>query len=169
MKTSKFIIFIALYFLTLSDLFAGEFYKWTDREGTDHFTDNYLSIPPEYRYQAKVRVMKDVKEAAPESHPPVEPSKSITEKAAAEGEGIFNEKCSKCHSLTGKNPDDSATQLVGLLNSDRFKESPLSVTEENIRQITQKGGWDDMPGFPELTDKDMDELMKYLTPYMKKK
>lgn len=157
------------------DSIAGEFYKWTDKRGTIHFTDNYLSVPPQYRRQIKIQKVRDsaekegVKTTIESSSPYVKKPAPEGKKIAPDGEIVFNEKCSKCHSLTGKNPNDSATQLVGLLNVDNFKESALPVTEDSVKKIIKEGGGEDMPSFSELTDKELTELMKYLTPFMKKK
>ena len=70
--------------------------------------------------------------------------------------------------MTGDNPRESATNLVGLLNRKNFKESILPLTEENIKKLVVKGGWDDMPAFPELKGDGIDELLKYLKPYLTK-
>jgi clan AA aspartic protease (TIGR02281 family) len=44
-----------IFLLLMSVSAHGEFYKWTDRDGKVHFTDNISGIPPEYRHQVEGR------------------------------------------------------------------------------------------------------------------
>jgi hypothetical protein len=46
----------------------GQMYKWTDQQGTVHFTDNASHIPPAYRAQAQML----------ETSPPAQPSAPAT-------------------------------------------------------------------------------------------
>ncbi|MBI3815661.1 MAG: c-type cytochrome [Nitrospinae bacterium] len=175
MKTRHKLIVILLFAFACSlpfhiVLIAGEFYKWTGRDGTVHFTDNYYSIPPQYRKQIEIKSMPDRadKKEGMTALPANFKKPAEEEKSLPGGERIFNEKCLKCHSLKGENQDKSATQLVGLLNRENFKASALPVSEDSVRKIIREGGWDEMPAFPELTDRDMDEFMKYLIPFLKR-
>ena len=56
-------------------LAGGQVYKWTDRQGTIHFTDNVSHIPPAYRAKAQVQ------ETTPPSQPDV-PAPPRAESAA---------------------------------------------------------------------------------------
>jgi hypothetical protein len=67
------ILLLALQTITAS---GGEIYKWTDKDGTVHMTDNPASIPPEYRNQLVKRTI----ETAPES----EINPELTRKAGGE-------------------------------------------------------------------------------------
>lgn len=50
--------------LGLMPVAYGQMYKWVDRQGKVHFTDNLSAIPPEYRDQVEERA------SVPPSHPP---------------------------------------------------------------------------------------------------
>jgi len=165
------IIFVTLLFIFLfpASASSGEFYKWVDKKGSVHFTDNYQQIPREYRDQIETRKMPDTKVQKSENKSALEktaPVEKVEKRFISEGNKIFNRKCSKCHSLTGKNPKESATKLIGLLKRKGFKEHLLPVTEENIKKLIIKGGWDDMPSFPELDGDGIEVLMKFLYPYL---
>lgn len=167
------LLFVTIYLISSPvTLIAGKVYKWIDKKGTVYFTDNYLSIPPEYRHQIKIQKAEETFEKKSEGiakESLIKKSVNEERKAISDGERAFNDKCTKCHSLSGKNPDDSATQLVGLLYSDKFKESTLPISEDSVKRIIKEGGGEDMPSFPEMTDKELNELMRYLISYMKKR
>ncbi|MEE9569558.1 MAG: DUF4124 domain-containing protein [Candidatus Binatia bacterium] len=165
------IIFVTLLFIFLfpASASSGEFYKWVDKKGSVHFTDNYQQIPREYRDQVETRKMPDTRVQKSENKPALEktaPVEKVEKRFISEGSKIFNRKCSKCHSLTGKNPKESVTKLTGLLYRKSFKEHLLPVTEDNIKKVIIEGGWDDMPAFPELDGDGIEELMKFLYPYL---
>jgi endonuclease YncB( thermonuclease family) len=44
---------------------AGEIYKWIDRDGQAHFTDDYALIPPEYRHRVQARPSSPPSEPLP--------------------------------------------------------------------------------------------------------
>jgi hypothetical protein len=59
-----FLILVILIFT--SSLQAGTIYKWVDKEGVIHFTDDLTQVPPSYREQVETEESKDVKgEVAP--------------------------------------------------------------------------------------------------------
>ncbi len=82
MKTKAVLIFLVLFLST--GVASGEIFKYVDRDGRVHFTDDYNSIPPEYRQ--KLGVMEET-----ESEAGIEPQ-SVEEKkspdAGTEAEGI---------------------------------------------------------------------------------
>jgi len=56
-----FSILVILFFA--SSLQAGTIYKWVDKEGVLHFTDDLTQVPPSYREQVETEESKDVKGA----------------------------------------------------------------------------------------------------------
>ncbi len=162
-KPTGIILFIAFFFCFFSlSSDAGKLIKWVDRDGNVHFSDGFMSVPLEYRDQVTVRELEDrtPEEPSPEKKKPEKETKPLT------GEEVYKENCSPCHSLKGKSPDPNATKLTGLLKRKKFDEHILPVSEENIRKITIKGGWDNMPAFPDLEENGIDDLMEYLLPYL---
>jgi hypothetical protein len=55
--------FLILLALQVTSVSSGEIYRWKDKAGTVHMTDNLASIPPEYRNQ----LIKRTIQTAPES------------------------------------------------------------------------------------------------------
>lgn len=58
MKVVCFAILILLLVLP-SVSHAADIYKWVDKDGTAHFTDDLSKVPPEYRDQVKREEVKD--------------------------------------------------------------------------------------------------------------
>lgn len=72
------IIIATLLFIFLFPAGAsnGEFYKWVDKKGSFHFTDNYQQIPREYRDQIETRKMPDTKVQKSENKPALEKNRT---------------------------------------------------------------------------------------------
>lgn len=66
-----FILPILCFLLTPITARAGVYYRYTDKNGTVHFTDRYEGIPPEYRNQ--VKTIRARSPAVPAASPTVEP------------------------------------------------------------------------------------------------
>ena len=62
-----FSIFVIL--LLASSLQAGTIYKWVDKEGVVHFTDDLTQVPPSYRDRVEEEKSKDVQEEVPPPSP----------------------------------------------------------------------------------------------------
>jgi hypothetical protein len=62
-----FLILLILFFA--SSLQAGTIYKWVDKEGVLHFTDDLTQVPPSYLEQVETEESKDVKGEATPSAP----------------------------------------------------------------------------------------------------
>jgi len=95
------IIFVTLLFIFLFSASAsnGEFYKWVDKKGSIHFTDNYQQIPREYRDQIETRKMPDTRVQKSENKPALEktaPMGKAEKRFISEGGKIFNRKSSRC-------------------------------------------------------------------------
>jgi len=56
---------LAIGFLMIPFLIHAEVYKWIDRKGTIHFTDDYSNIPSSYRERLEVEIRKDILEEGP--------------------------------------------------------------------------------------------------------
>src|SRR4030042_2556953 len=51
-----------ILFIFSAAVFAGHVYKWGDKEGGVHFTDDPSKVPPSYRNRVETEERKDVKE-----------------------------------------------------------------------------------------------------------
>jgi len=60
----KYLIILILIAFTIP-CYAVTIYKWVDKDGVMHFTDDYSKVPPQYRDQVKIEEKKDVKEEKP--------------------------------------------------------------------------------------------------------
>lgn len=74
------VISLALLVQAGSAAFADEFFRWTDENGTLHFTNNPSKIPPDYRTLAEVLSIPDqprVKPIAPLGLIPPSPNRDL--------------------------------------------------------------------------------------------
>jgi hypothetical protein len=55
--------FLILLAFQVTSISGGEIYKWKDKDGTVHMTDNLASIPPEYRNQLIKRTIQPATES----------------------------------------------------------------------------------------------------------
>ena len=53
------VILLLLLVVFLSPSYAATIYHWVDKKGVAHFTDEYETIPSEYRSQIEIRLMED--------------------------------------------------------------------------------------------------------------
>jgi len=65
----KEIFTILVVLLFAFPLQAGTLYKWVDKQGGVHFTDDLTKVPPSYRNQVETEESKDVPEAVTPSPP----------------------------------------------------------------------------------------------------
>ena len=82
------IFYVFLFFLFISFAYGADLYRWVDKEGVVHFTDDESTIPSEYREGVKTEKMK------PSSPPSVSPRKSSGSNVGASGlgEGYWRSK-----------------------------------------------------------------------------
>jgi hypothetical protein len=111
----------------------GQMYKWTDQQGTVHFTDNVSQIPPAYRAKAQML------ETSPPPQPsaPATPSKESDTPPAPPQDRL------------GRGPDywqslakGWSTQLrLGILKRDRLQllYDRLRAVADNTRDVWERG------------------------------
>jgi hypothetical protein len=63
------IIFIFVFLVFISPLYAGAIYKWTDEKGGVHFSDDLNKVPAAYRDRVEVEEWEDTQKT--EGPPPV--------------------------------------------------------------------------------------------------
>ncbi len=88
----RFIIILILLIFTLPG-YAITIYKWVDKDGVMHFTDDYSKVPPQYRDQVKMEERKDIEEKS--SIKIKEPQKEIEERSRdryGQGENYWKER-----------------------------------------------------------------------------
>ena len=64
---------------------AGLIYKWVDKDGTPHFTDDLSRVPPEYRNQIQTEETRDSEKTRTPSQAPASVEKTGEEKRDAHG------------------------------------------------------------------------------------
>ena len=65
----KEIFTILVVLLFAFSLQAGTLYKWVDKQGVVHFTDDLTKVPPSYRNQVEAEESKDIQEEVTPSPP----------------------------------------------------------------------------------------------------
>ncbi len=82
--TIKVFLILMLLWLTpaVPSVGAGEIFRWLDKSGEPHFTDNPAKIPPEYRDRAEVQTLPDLQVTEP-----IAPIGSIDQPAETDQEG----------------------------------------------------------------------------------
>ncbi len=79
---NKLILWLFFLCLAFPAMVFADFYKWTDKEGKTHFTDNYLSIPKEYQNQVEERKSSSPITEKEKQKKPEEPPQIIDEEEA---------------------------------------------------------------------------------------
>ena len=87
MKMAKIAILILLLLALASISHAADIYKWVDKDGTAHFTDDITKAPPEYRDQVKTEKVTDSEKIQSPTPGPASGQKTEGEKRDAKGMG----------------------------------------------------------------------------------
>jgi len=66
-------IYILVFLIFVSLVYAQTVYKWTDEEGVIHFSDNLDGVPPAYRNRVKVEKWEDIRKPEAASPTPGTP------------------------------------------------------------------------------------------------
>jgi cytochrome c553 len=77
------------------------------------------------------------------------------------GKALFGNKCAMCHN-TDSEEGKAGPGLKGLLDKEILPVSRRSATKENVRAQILKP-YLGMPAFPELTDREIDALLSYIS------
>jgi chromosome segregation ATPase len=113
------------FFFSLTFLFAGEIYRWTDEKGVVYFTDDLSKIPPQYQKQLEKREMKEeVYEADKKQTIPGKPSMTLQGKPgrAKQDSDIYERKIESKKAIEGK---------IAML------EEEMRAAEERIKQLKE--------------------------------
>ena len=62
MRKTAFIALLTIGLFMIPSLIHAEVYKWIDKKGNIHFTDDYSNIPSSYREQLKIEIREDIQE-----------------------------------------------------------------------------------------------------------
>jgi len=84
-KIVKMAILILLLLVLPSMSHAADIYKWVDKDGTAHFTDDLNKVPPEYRDQVKIEEVRDSEKIQSPTPGPASGQKTGEEKRDAQG------------------------------------------------------------------------------------
>jgi len=87
MKMAKIAILILLLLVLPSIFHAADIYKWVDKDGTAHFTDDISKVPPEYRDQVKTEKVTDPQKTQTPTPSPASVQKTGEEKRDTQGRG----------------------------------------------------------------------------------
>jgi hypothetical protein len=66
----KRILSVILFFLFISMAYGANIYKWVDKDGVAHFTDDYSNIPAQYRNQVKTEETGESQKVETPTAPP---------------------------------------------------------------------------------------------------
>jgi tRNA/tmRNA/rRNA uracil-C5-methylase (TrmA/RlmC/RlmD family) len=125
---SAFLFFLISFWLTSAD--AGVF-KYTDKDGTLHFTDSYESIPPQYRNQVET-----MKEPMPQTSPqPAEQGEGRGMGAAVRPEEVQKD-VKETEALKRKDAELKAAQEKEAQEKEAL-ERKLKAREEKEAQIEE--------------------------------
>lgn len=72
----RYLLFWTFLFMLQPDIFSEELYKWYDKNGTLHFTDNSENIPEEYRKNAE-KIQNNSKNVLPSPENKIEKDKEV--------------------------------------------------------------------------------------------
>ena len=86
-KIVKMAMLILLLLVLPSIFHAADIYKWVDKDGTAHFTDDLSKVPPEYRDQVKTEEVRDSEKIQSPTPGPASGQKTEGEKRDAKGMG----------------------------------------------------------------------------------
>ena len=121
----------------------GQMYKWTDPQGTVHFTDNVSQIPPAYRAKAQLL------ETSPPASAPATPSQESAKPPAAVSAPAETPPPAPPQDRLGRGPDywqalvkGWSTQLrQGMLKRDRLQllHDGLRAVADNTRDVWERG------------------------------
>lgn len=64
-------VYILVFLIFISPVYAQTIYKWTDEKGVIHFSDNLNGVPPAYRDRVTVEKWEDIRK--PEDSSPAPP------------------------------------------------------------------------------------------------
>jgi chromosome segregation ATPase len=148
----KLLILLALLIFVVP-VDAATIYKWVDKEGVVHFTDDLSKVPPSYQNRVETEESKDVKEDATPRPPqavtrekePEEIKKDIygrDETWWREKVGLWKEKLKKAsddlENLRKKYAEDTE-QLgrTGLVSRARYQDKANKYTEERKKYEAQ--------------------------------
>ena len=110
----------------------GQIYKWTDRQGNMHFTDNPSRIPSEYRSTVEV-------ERASPAAPPPAPTENISEAPPTDDTAAIERPAAAIpRDLLGRGPDywqQLARQWSTQLQQHRHERDRLQLLYNYTRQL----------------------------------
>jgi hypothetical protein len=118
---------ILVFFFVLSPFsFSGEVYRWTDEQGTVHFTDDLSNIPEQYLDQV-------IKRKGPE-----EPSKKVEKRDKAEKEKSKKDESQDRVKKYLKDIDKKIEEKKKLEKRISKLEEDLKTAEARLKEIEEK-------------------------------
>ena len=151
-KTVKIAILILLLVLPPIS-HAADIYKWVDKNGTAHFTDDISKVPPEYRDQVKT-------EAVAQGTPITQESKLFKQ-----------EELDQMLAPVALYPDDLLSQILmastyplEIVQADRWTKQNKNLKGDALTQALEKEDWDasvkSLVNFPDVLSK-MNENLEW--------
>jgi hypothetical protein len=151
----KLLILLILLVFTVPG-YTATIYKWVDKEGVVHFTDDISKVPPAYRNQIKTEERKDADAKVEREPPPLPPPRTrqsgpqkIKQDIYGRDEtwwrekvGVWKEKLKAAtenlENLTKKYAEDTE-QLgrTGLVSRSRYQDKANKYTEEKKKYEAQ--------------------------------
>jgi hypothetical protein len=132
---------------------AADIYKWVDKNGTAHFTDDISKVPPEYRDQVKT-------EAVAQGTPITQESKLFKQ-----------EELDQMLAPVALYPDDLLSQILmastyplEIVQADRWTKQNKNLKGDALTQALEKEDWDasvkSLVNFPDVLSK-MNENLEW--------
>jgi type VI protein secretion system component VasK len=146
-KIKNWLILGAVFFLiTIMPCFltsaGAAFYKYTDRNGTVHFTDRYESIPQEYRDQVKT-LREETKPQSPAPPSAGQEKKKESEPAAGEQAGKAQEtRAKETEAIEARKKETEDRKLKAFEEKEkRIEELQKQIEDKQKQQKSLRTNW----------------------------